>query len=129
MNNVTLTDIKRLNSTEGRCNGDYDNDCLPEGMTTDELTEAEYSPYDDGDSPYHVMKDPYSDMDGYSPEFNYKDHSKLIGEHIDEDTGFTVTDEVSVVSRVEDEPLPYDDWNSSDIDDDDGTLFYEDIRL
>ncbi|UQQ40216.1 hypothetical protein MUY32_14380 [Enterobacter roggenkampii] len=128
---VTLTEIKRFNQTEGRCNGDYMNDCLPDGMTTEDLT-CEHSLLDDGDSPYHVMPDPESDLNGYNPVFNYKDPSKLIGVHIDEDTGFYVSDEVCNISRIVDEPLPYDDDDEDplyEIDTDDELLPYDETRL
>lgn len=107
--------------------GDYDRDCLPDGMTTDDVIPAEYNPYDDGDSPYHVMKDPDSDSNGFCPDWNYKDPEKLLGEHIDPDTGFTLDDEApATIHRVEDEPLPYDEWSScGDDENEDSPLPYD----
>lgn len=132
MNMVTIAEIKRFNATAGCFDGDCEKDCLPVGMTTDELLESIGSPYNDGDSPFHVMQDPDSDIDGYCPEWSYKDPSKLQGEYIDEETGFTLSDEVDSVSRLPDEPLPYDNDIISCDDshfDDDCPLPYDDTRL
>lgn len=140
MQQVSLDQIKRINSSHQ----DKERDCLPDGVYYDddnsETIEPEYDPREDENSPYFRLADYDDDYRPVTHAAQEATHKTLRGVQIDTD-GWCTTDipegslsvAGDVIERtVTEDPLPAwsDDVCEGDFEDEDAPLpDFEDIRF